>query len=518
MKENYFFEYLLANPEIFDKSIENAANFCKEMVMEGKTDTYAALTKDHTVYNSLTFQNLADFAKDIYAIRYQQIVRDDPQSAILSNKSWAPDKISADDCFNMFFTQKAMTQWGFSEQNEEFDAINNSNRNTTLPSDFVHFAPNGYPDKTHDDVDPRSITKRIYFNVSPTNALNITKELAQYAADTGAKIYCKFHTDSRRSDPLLFYTNEEQLPELMYFLDQLEQKHPEYLEPADCKQPFTAPVRPYCGIADEPVQSRTSFNSQMSKALDEPIKTMEKLLFEEAELNKMRFAVGKDGKVVDAEGYASYMTWLKVGQSIKQMQENFSSAQNDYEKEAQAYANELWAQYVDARSNPKSFMANEIQNASQELYESMLSGNPSRKLSITTKTNHENPWGQNKKWHPEMFERDKQQTGKVVEKLPVQFNLYKELIKTLNLEDSINSYFTNDGFVYIFGDSMDKNLCCASAPFLNKETYIKMADYMTARENGEIEYKNAQNPAISDSAVSQNSAVAAENASAQERQ
>ena len=518
MKENYFFEYLLTNPEIFDKSIENAANFCKEMVMEGKADTYNSLSKDHTMYDSLTYQDLANFAKDVYAIRYQQIARDDPQSAILSNKSWAPDKISADDCFNMFFTPKAMTQWGFSEQNEEFDEIDNSNRNTTLPSDFVHFAPNGYPYQTHDDIDHRSITKRIYFNVSPINALNITKELAQYAADTGAKVYCKFHTDSRRSDPLLFYTNEEQLPELMYFLDQLEQKHPEYLEPADCKQPFTAPVRPYCGIADEPMQAMTSFNSQMSEALDEPIKTMEQLLFEDKDLYKMRFTVGKDNKVVDAEGYASYMTWLKVGQSIKQMQEQFAWAQNDYEKEALAYANELWAQYVDARSNPKSFMANEIQNASQELYESMLSGKPSRGFSITTQTAHENPWGYNKNLYPSKFERDKQQTGKVVEKLPVQFNLYKELIKTLNLEESINNYFTNDGFTYIFGDSMEKNHRCPAAPFLNLETYTKMADYMTARENGEIEYKNAQNPAIGDSTVPPNGAVAAENANAQQKQ
>ena len=518
MKENYFFEYLLANPEIFDKSIESTAQFCKEMVLEGKTNTYSALKKDNTNCNSLTYQNLANFAKDIYAIKYQQIARDDPKSAILSNASWAPDKIGADDCFNMFFTQKAMTQWGFFEQEEVFPEISNQNRNTQLPSDFVHFVPNGLPQKTTDSIDPRSITKRIYFNVSPLNALNITRELAQYASDTGAKVYCKFHTKNLRSDPLLFYTNEEQLPELMYFLDQLEQRHPEYLEPADCKQPFIAPVRPYCGIADEPLQSRVSFNDRMGKALDETIKSMETLIFDDIDLNKLRFSVGKDNTIVDTEGYASYMAWLKVGQSIRKMQKRFASVQSDSEKEAQAYANELWAQYVDARSNSKSFMANEIQNASQELYESILSGNPSRYFSITTQTVHKNPWGQNKLLYPQKLENKKQTTGKMVETFPIKFNMYKELVEILELGKGINNYFTNDGFAYIFGKNMEKYSRCPSAPFLNLETYTKMAEYLSARERGEIEYKNTKNPTTSDKIEPNVSAVSRESENTQQKQ
>lgn len=507
IRPNYFFEYLLANLDIIDETKHNVATFCSELLAQGASGTnsvYYATNKKTTPYPNLTYKDLAKFAKDVYAIRYQQIQQDYPDNDLVNNPEWSPENISERDCFDMFFTNDQPTFWGFKNQSFPFLPMTEENKNDALAEQFVHFHPNGFPSKT-EQADSRKITKRIYFNVSPQNALNITRELAQYASDTGEKVYCKFSTSAKRSDPILFYTNEEQLPRLLGFLDQLEAVHPEYLEPADCRQPFAAPIRPYCGLADEPEDivvysnnevrtQKTSFNYEMSKALGKYLENTTNSIFENIDLKTTSFVVGKDARILNAQEYTEYLTWLNMGKTILKTQEMYKNANDSYGQTKKQLADELWGQYLEARANSKHYLANEIAKTSNTLYQGILNQKiPTvASISIHSQTDYNQlPLSNLDKWYAEKSVKD---NGFWETRIDLGFNLYSELIQNLGLHGDLQATINTqnpDQFFQNIQDYMDEGKRSSVIPFLNTSTVANFYEYWQAKERGEITYSGS---------------------------
>ncbi len=503
IRPNYFFEYLLANLDIIDQAKHNTADFCHELLtkgVRGQTEVYQALNKNSTPYPDLTYQDLAKFAKEVYAIRYQQIISSN--SNLVANKDWAPDKISEKECFDMFFTEDQFTQWGFSNQSFFYPPLTEKNKNQVLAEQFLHFSPNGYPEKTK-QTDSRNITKRIYFNVSPQNALNITRELAQYAADTGEKVYCKFSTSAKRSDPLLFYTNDEQLPRLLGFLDQLETVHPEYLEPADCRQPFLAPVRPYCGIADEPedikfysngkeYSKKTSFNYEMSAAIGDFLEIASSVIIDRTDFANATYVIGKDNQSVDAKQYTEYLTWLKFGKTLVKCQEKFKNANSEYAKQQQQLTEELWGQYIEARANPNHYLAKSIAETSQMLYQSIVDKNPATKTSVTIRSHLD----YKKFLHSSSDQKEAQESleknGYWEATLNIDLNLHSELFKNFAVDQQTQQFFDTKSADNFFASNIEKYLSehnrSSVISFLNISTVANLNEYWTAKESGIIAY------------------------------
>ena len=70
MQDNYFFDYLMKNPETISQTKASTVAFLQDCVRNGKKDIYSALRKDSTNCRSLTYQVLAEFSQDIYKILY----------------------------------------------------------------------------------------------------------------------------------------------------------------------------------------------------------------------------------------------------------------------------------------------------------------------------------------------------------------------------------------------------------------------------------------------------------------
>lgn len=483
MQENYFFDYLTAHPEIATQTKQNAVEFLRDMLRNGKQDVYTALTKDKIRYQAPTNRDLAIFAKDIYTIlyatnhaKYPDFYKSEPQN------------MSAETCFYQSFCMN-FSPFGFQVQNEPFDELTTENESKTAESDFIHFAPNGFPETTSSDVDNRRITKRIYLNISPINSLNVAREMAQYVADTNARLYCKFSTDNSRSDPFLFYTNEEQLPELMNFLDQLEQRHPEYLRPADCKMPFYANTRQYCGIADEHSYMHTSFNSNISGAFSKPLNEINKEMWQEMDLTKRTYTVENGTRELNAQNYAYYMAWLKVGQQIYQQKQRFVEPKTDTQKQLQEYYNELWIQYLDARQNPESQLAKEINEMGKGFYTSMQKDSPTTQIpQIQVYTKSNNPYNFNAKFYPDRFAQIKQSTGYEWNRLQINFNLHKELFDTLGCEEVLQKKLSLKNFDKNFAEDLKEFHISPEMLFMSTETAEKFCEYQKAELKGEIEH------------------------------
>lgn len=491
IKANYFFEYLIANltdtPNIVDQTKKNIARYSQEMLRQGTTtdsEIYSSLHKTATPYQNVTYRQLAQFAKNIYTVKYQKIQRDDPESSFLLDPAHAPENMSEFECFDFCFgnTSTIMGITSF----EGLRPIGKNNVDTALPSGFVHFYPNGHLAQTN-HTDPRNITKRIFFNVSPQNALNISCELAKYAADTDAKVYCRFNPDAKNSEPLCLYTNKEQLPEMLGFLAQLEKGHPEFLQPADCKHPFYAPIKPYCSIADES-QSKSYFTAEMSKALAEFLETMKTGIWASKNLLTSTYVIGKDHAKVNAANFCRYLSWRNLGIAINDMQNAYkNSAKTDNIAQKQ-YADDLMRQYKAAQKDPKYYLTQQIETVSQNLLDSMVKNNPSTTAQIQVRLYTKSfDLAEDAQKAKESYEKN----GFWTDNLDLNLNLNQVLYDALNLDEELAPNFEtvrSDNFFETIAQKLENHNLSHVVPFMTTDTAALFNKYWEARQFGEVMY------------------------------
>ncbi len=501
MKSNYFFEYLIKNPQVSREAKANAVNFLQDIVRNGKmldiVDTrsfklkpsiYKLLRKDSTNCKSLTNEDLSLFAKDLYTTMYPQLVaKYSPEIEFET-----PETVTPELCFKLAFVryQNLPFLLGTHTQNCSIYPYEEGDLKKDASHDFIHFCPNGWPNKTNSEVDSREITKRLYFNVSPANSLNIIREMAEYMQmSPETRFFCKFHTDKVRSDTLVLYTNEEQLPEVVHFLNQLQEHHPEYLEPADCKMPFYAPFTSYCGIADEPKYVRSSFNSEFCKAITPRFHKLYSDIMSELDYKNAIYSVGKKG--YNAENFSKYTAWQKTCDKIHEMKTKYANAKTNADLQSKAYYDELWEQFLKAKTNPESQMAKDIDALGNALYKSIQSGEPLRQnIVLPTYTKRENS-------HDDLKNIKKISTiegAKYCDQLDLNFNFHREIFNTLGGEKLLQEKLNAENFSQIFGADLEEHHLSPDYIFMNTETASKYDEYHRDYIRGNIDYSTSPAP------------------------
>ena len=254
-----------------EKTKQNMVDFIRENCFVNK-EMYELIQNVCIPKRKISNGTMAKLCKEVYTAWYKNTMRKFQQNTLQNSqiKHWiaqtenAPENLSEFDCFNMLlFGYKGVKFNLINLQNSGDDCkgekfyCNEDSKNKAFDFDnFCHVCPFGR-DKT---------TKRIYLNIPFQNIPTVIVELMQKCLNDEEKLYTKFYTNDGRNDLMLIYTNDEQLPKMIKYLDEIYAKTPELFLGGEGDLRFSAQIREWAGITDEPEYKHTSYNSNLAPA------------------------------------------------------------------------------------------------------------------------------------------------------------------------------------------------------------------------------------------------------------
>lgn len=278
------FEDLTRFNTFAEQAKENLVTFARKNYLNG--NMYNLIQDMRKPTKATTFGEMAKLCKQVYTAWYQYAVRKTATNSaeFEQMKNWvvkkdhAPEKLSDFDCLNMIFCgYKGFEHFGLIRPQwldlEEL-YFDEKYKDKFFYDDFFHIKPFAQKQKT---------TKRIYLNVSLDNVPELINELMQKCLNDNEYLYTKFWSNNERNDVMLIYTNDEKLPQMMQYLDEIYAKKPKLFLNGEGDLRFTAKIRDWAGITDDPEYKRSSFNAELANAFENFAIDYKKMYFQKIE-------------------------------------------------------------------------------------------------------------------------------------------------------------------------------------------------------------------------------------------
>ena len=278
------FEDLTRFNTLAEQTKENLVTFLRKNYLKGSM--YNLIQDRRKPTKATTFGEMARLCKQVYTAWYRYAVRETTTNLAENEqmKNWvvkkdnAPEKLSDFDCLNMIFCgYKGFEYFGLIRPqglNLEGLYFDEKYKDKFFYDDFFHIKPFAQKQKT---------TKRIYLNVSLDNVPELVNELMQKCLGDDEYLYTKFWTNNERNDVMLIYTNDEKLPKMMQYLDEIYAKKPKLFLNGEGDLRFTAKIRDWAGITDNPEYKRSSFNTELANAFENFAIDYKKMYFQKIE-------------------------------------------------------------------------------------------------------------------------------------------------------------------------------------------------------------------------------------------
>ncbi len=508
MEYNYFFEYLIKNPGLSRQVKEQTVRYLQDAVRNGKLldsskgqGARNLFNKDATKNAPITNRDLALFSKDIYTILYPKMLEERS-----GRHTKSPDTITPEECFNLSFNAdgwkleplvledpSAQPEFCYNYDSwmgeflldKYFKPFKELNPLAPAEHALIRFNPYDKDFNLSGSVQPQATSKYVYLNISPQNCLNVAREVAT----AHKRFVCYFNTDPESSNSFVFRTDDRQLSEVEEFLNELQTTHPEYLEPADCNLPFCAQFGQACGISDQNRLRGISFEDEVSETLSAPINDLYSQIMQKLNCKSAIYSVGNKG--YNAENFSKYTAWQKTCDKIHEMKTKYANAKTNAELQSKAYYDELWEQFLKAKTNPESQMAKDIDALGNALYKSIQSGEPLRQnIILPTYTKRENS-------HDDLKNIKKISTiegAKYCDQLDLNFNFHREIFNTLGGEKLLQEKLNAENFSQIFGADLEEHHLSPDYIFMNTETASKYDEYHRDYIRGNIDYSTSPAP------------------------
>ncbi|MBO5103117.1 MAG: hypothetical protein J6C13_03415, partial [Clostridia bacterium] len=293
-------------------------------------------------------------------------------------------------------------------------------------------------------------------------------------------IHSKFYPDNTRNDPMLIYVSNEKLESVLNFLDNLNEKHPEYFVDGGNKAPFTAPVRPYAGIADESkYKSQTSFNYEIGSATDEFVKDYSPTLVSQITQNPNKIRTQKGNTYTLPEYITQRIKQGLIETTLENKKVNYTGVDEDITKNHKQFFSELEQKIITEINETNSDLNQMIAEEVQSIYQRIQAGYIPNDISLSVKTTV-----------PYISKRDKilyQDRNKQIIKekgfrnapLYLNINLIQELFEIYGITYQIEQELS----IETLAPYLEKHHISPVAPYLNTETIQDYQNYETKQQS-----------------------------------
>lgn len=483
------FEDLSKFNALAEQAKEDLVAFARKNYLN--SDMYALIQDKRKPTKATTFGEMARLCKQVYTAWYQYAVRKTATNSaeFEQMKNWvvqkdhAPEKLSDFDCLNMIFCGykgfehfELIRPQGLCLEGLHFDE---KYKDKFFYDDFFHIKPFAQKQKT---------TKRIYLNVSLDNVPELVNELMQKCLGDDEYLYTKFWTNNERNDVMLIYTNDEKLPKMMQYLDEIYAKKPKLFLNGEGDLRFTAKIRDWAGITDNPEYKRSSFNTELANAFENFATDYKKMYFQKIER--------KFGSQNMLHETVYSMLTSSIANQIKTGLNHYDTLKNpsEFDEANRKFYAELSQKFL--TKDPE--MYKEIKNLTDTILDDMKVGeiddNDSRKLRVSSSVLY-------------LTERDKKADEKAGGAKLAKINSGQQILQTFYFKPHIfeqlldkcnlNQEAISNINYAMLAPYLEKQHLSADYPFFNIETQAKFKNNTQtlnvepAKENAPKSFKNS---------------------------
>ncbi len=239
---------------------------------------YTILTQRNvTPSKNISVQGVLDFSKKIYDLWYDYIVNYDEKrceyeatkkalTTIKSSNIYKKENMTSQQCYEFIFKgyetrfqgSRLRPMWSQGGDGPVYEG--------KIYPDFIHFTPFLFVKKP---------TCRLYLNLTPENAAQVSVILASKCKEQRVRLYGKLWTlGSDRNDTFLVYTTFKNVEKIIAILEDIHKEKPELFEGAEKMNDFVCRINSFIGYGDEPEYKHSSFNQERGDAIDEFFKDL----------------------------------------------------------------------------------------------------------------------------------------------------------------------------------------------------------------------------------------------------